>query len=118
MSTIAENVAEWVAALRSDEFEQGVGALNQNGKHCCLGVLCELAVAAGVPIKVEVKEGFTSYDGKRGDLPDKVRKWVGLRTAQGGYGDNGWCLSAENDAGMSFAGIADLIESRPERLFA
>ena len=38
----------WVSALRSGEFKQGKGALEAKGKHCCLGVLCELALVEGV----------------------------------------------------------------------
>jgi hypothetical protein len=38
---------EWTQALRSGEYEQGEGALRQDGddgtlKHCCLGVLCDI----------------------------------------------------------------------------
>ena len=42
--------AQWVADLRSGQYEQGNGYLNADGKLCCLGVLCEQAVKAGVPI--------------------------------------------------------------------
>lgn len=36
--------AKWTAALRSGEFEQGVGSLKTlDGKYCCLGVLAEVA---------------------------------------------------------------------------
>jgi hypothetical protein len=38
---------EWVQALRSGEFIQGQGTLDQNGKQCCLGVKCLLDIAAG-----------------------------------------------------------------------
>lgn len=31
----------WLAALRSGNFKQGRNCLRQNGRHCCLGVLCE-----------------------------------------------------------------------------
>lgn len=37
--------AKWVAALRSGKFKQGEGQLRLNGKHCCLGVLCEISPA-------------------------------------------------------------------------
>jgi hypothetical protein len=35
--------SKWLAALRSGKYEQGHGALNSNGKMCCLGVLCDVA---------------------------------------------------------------------------
>lgn len=34
--------ATWVEALRSGEYEQGELYLRKDGRHCCLGVLCEL----------------------------------------------------------------------------
>lgn len=33
---------KWIRALRSGKFKQGQGALCKDGKHCCLGVLCEI----------------------------------------------------------------------------
>jgi hypothetical protein len=38
--------ASWLTALRSGQFEQGRGALQNGSKYCCLGVLCRIA---GVP---------------------------------------------------------------------
>lgn len=36
--------AQWVAALRSEKYKQGIGLLrNRHDEYCCLGVLCELA---------------------------------------------------------------------------
>ena len=44
---------QWITALRSGNYPQGRGYLRRiddDGKegYCCLGVLCELAVNAGV----------------------------------------------------------------------
>ena len=49
--------AEWLSALRSGEFSQCKGKLSDGVGHCCLGVLSELAVRAGVISKHE--EEFT-----------------------------------------------------------
>lgn len=74
----------WSAALRSDEFEQGRGNLARTShdgstQHCCLGVLCELAIRAGVPLNVTKDAyGVTYYDGSAGTPPVSVRKWAGL----------------------------------------
>lgn len=35
--------ADWVAALRSGKYKQGVGGLRRDDRFCCLGVLCEIA---------------------------------------------------------------------------
>lgn len=80
--------AQWLAALRSGEYAQGAGALSRNGLHCCLGVLCELAVEAGVASVVRGATGGvhgTTMDvfGATGDreaavLPRLVSVWAGL----------------------------------------
>lgn len=36
-------MTKWVKALRSGEYKQGFGYLCNEGNHCCLGVLCEIA---------------------------------------------------------------------------
>jgi hypothetical protein len=116
-----ENAKKWVEKLRSGELEQGLHALHDDGKFCCLGVACELAVEEGLPLVVKEKinlDGTTyvEYDGHSGVLPEKVVEWLGLRTEEGGY-----CLAESltflNDSGATFNQIADLIESEPEGLF-
>lgn len=34
---------KWVEALLSGEYEQGAGCLEDEGKYCCLGVLCDVS---------------------------------------------------------------------------
>lgn len=73
----------WVEALRSGQYPQGYGVLtrlNEPGEpasFCCLGVLCELAIADGAPVRVE-NYGSRAYDGETGGLPLSVRRWAGL----------------------------------------
>jgi hypothetical protein len=46
------NAKKWVTALRSGRFKQGRSVLNQGDRAlCCLGVACEVAIEAGVPVK-------------------------------------------------------------------
>jgi hypothetical protein len=76
----AEIKAQWTAALRGGEYVQGRGFLNADGKFCCLGVLCELAVKAGI-IESNFRECDPTviYYGDRNDtLSDAVVKWAGL----------------------------------------
>ena len=121
--------ALWLDALRSDEFEQGTGALcrpavTEDGKKsaCCLGVLNELAAREGV-IGVRLgddsdPDGALFRYGKLGDryfLPVEVQKWAhlgsqnpligGLSLATRNDGDPDRCVPAH-----SFREIADLIE--------
>jgi len=50
--------AAWVAALRSGEYQQGKANLRAaDNTYCCLGVLCELAVQAGVARAWRAKAG-------------------------------------------------------------
>lgn len=128
--TIAMNPeikAQWVAALRSGEYEQAKGVLSiqqpvidPKWRHCCLGVLCDLAVKAGLPLTVTEDDSLTnaalerSYDGQTAALPHSVMEWAGLDDIfpvvfieQGDAAD----LAALNDNGKTFPEIADLIEA-------
>jgi hypothetical protein len=60
------------------------------------------------------------YEGYRGVLPNSVQKWLGLRTDSGYYLQpvDKNSLARQNDAGATFAEIADLIESEPLGLFS
>jgi len=112
---------KWIDALRSGEYIQGQKNLESEGKFCCLGVLCDLAVKDGVPVLVTKDSrsrhvldsvSFTRYDGSAAVLPEKVRNWAGLS-----YSDfDDWKLIEMNDGNgsgtrtYSFDQIADYIE--------
>lgn len=105
------NMRKWVAALRSGNFEQTRRYLSvlvqsadradepQSWRHCCMGVVCQVAIADGVSIKTEVGEltdeeveeftneldkpyprtfGIMIYDGLTGYLPSAVLRWLGI----------------------------------------
>lgn len=81
-----ENIRKWVTALRSGEYEQGTGSLNENGKKCCLGVACEVMLTEQ-PDSLQVGEASTgdnegefrvTYDGEGGYLPHSVMTWLGF----------------------------------------
>ena len=111
------NAKKWVQALRSGKYKQAHGTLGkEDGSRCCLGVLCDLAVEAGV-IKT-----FNLYSTC---LPEEVTMWAGLSSDQGAYGRN-LALWRDNDGGWvdgkvnspkRFKTIARIIESEPEGLF-
>jgi hypothetical protein len=140
--------ALWLTALRSRQitskngvvrkFKQATGKLRRvnsdgsEGGMCCLGVLCELAVEAGVlpPGELETYAGvaddggverFYAYEGQwdraTDVLPRKVQLWAEVdenptitgRTAPDG--EDVACLAALNDHGGSFDVIADVIEA-------
>lgn len=76
-----EVAQKWVDALRSGRYEQTdatLTRLSEDGNtHCCLGVLCELAVEDGVPITISGNKA-RHYDGRSGMPPEPVYDWSGL----------------------------------------
>lgn len=101
---------QWVTALRSGKYRQGGGALRKShdgiDTYCCLGVLCELAVAANV-IPQPVLDGEAYLYGPWEEaalLPREVVTWAELPH------ENPLDLSAVNDQGSTFSKIADMIE--------
>jgi hypothetical protein len=126
--------AEWLEALRSDEYQQGKGALtivrdDGTEKDCCLGVLCKLAVKAGVLGPEDMNEGSQDVMGEQATvrhyareiamLPAKVMTWAGLASSNpyldAGKDSTGYQIRQSaavlNDSGRSFTEIAFAIES-------
>lgn len=117
---------QWVAALRSGEYSQGRGDLHNvnTQQHCCLGVLCDLAVKSGLPVVVREAfdgSGHTTYDGLGDLVPPSIQEWAGLPdsnpTIEVGPDPDGWddedeLAQLNDDRGYSFARIADLIEAQ------
>lgn len=86
----------WVERLRSGEVKQGAGALHNASeqRQCCLGVLSELAVEAGVVRHAMVQRTMTPAGGVQLEVtyqsvtdqadrnhkypPEAVRRWAGL----------------------------------------
>lgn len=121
----AEVKAQWVAALRSGDYVQGHSRLVEydfsgNSFYCCLGVLCDLAVKAGVEGIRASRAGFhvdvhpIYNDGpiealENGYLPPVVQEWAEVDGHNPMAGSN--ALAAWNDQrAVDFDRIADLIE--------
>lgn len=114
----------WTDALESGRFTQAHGYLNANGEHCCLGVLCELAIEAGVPLEKTERDARTvdgrvvyCYDNDAYGIPVAVQEWSGIN-ADAEYNPEGRYLSYENDTGKTFTEIAQIIRDNKETLFA
>jgi hypothetical protein len=110
----------WTTALDSGEFRQGhcnLAYVDPGGKtrHCCLGVLCALAVRAGVlpAPTTEVNSlgrELLVFDGSTKFLPLPVERWAGLEGSGGNplVGDR--TLAFVNDERRaSFYSIANAI---------
>lgn len=111
--------AQWVAALRSGEYKQGAGQLHApaTNSYCCLGVLCDLAVKAGLDITVTTASDrdLTYYNDDGYELPDSVKDWAGLEenlpeVDMMGLDCEVLTVAALNDDGTPFGEIADIIE--------
>lgn len=114
---------EWVRLLRFGDYRQGHGYLHRldedgTAVFCCLGVLCDLAVRAGV---VDARRGsnLVRYGavGEVGALPNEVVEWAGLSSVDPPV--VGRTLSSWNDGDalrglepVGFKRIADLIEAQ------
>ena len=100
----------WVDALRSGKYQQTQGYLHTKSGFCCLGVACDVYQAEVGDLTVAcLYNNIISYDSYTAYLPSKVKNWLGLTTSFGDY--NARSLALDNDTGLTFAVIANLIES-------
>lgn len=109
---------EWVAALRSGNYEQGFGWLTKptgvQRRHCCLGVLAEVGCRRGEVVATQLgthENNPLFYNVVHGDVGssmvfgDGMRKWAGL--------DGPQCadlMKMNDDEDDSFEQIAQWIE--------
>lgn len=127
----------WVEALESGEYTQGKKVLHNqdNNTFCCLGVLCDLAVKAGLDIEIgeredvvvdikpeeyeHVRGDVTTYDNSYTALPASVMEWAGIEHDVADFwiddehgGRHSDCLTRVNDAGGTFESIATIIKEK------
>jgi hypothetical protein len=122
-----ERVKLLVDALRSGNFTQGKRRLrNSDGRMCCLGVACEVALGHDANIvrwETDVRDDPRIYYGPvDGDtstgsytvLPNRVAEWYGFETADPRLktlsGGSRNATEANDDLGWDFAEIADAFE--------
>lgn len=115
-----EVVKKWVDNLRSGEYSQGKGQLEDNGCFCCLGVLCDMAVRENVIPSPNFQEGpygseKICYENEWQYLPDKVREWAGLTSGNPMFSIPSlhspvFLSDLNDDHGFTFEMLADLIE--------
>lgn len=111
--------AEWAEYLKANADRQGRWSLQQaNGKLCCLGALCELAIKNGVEIQVHLNttHNTVSYNGHPTHLPPEVAEWAEMKSTYGELNSiitfenvNLYSLMSLNDNGMPWPQIADII---------
>jgi len=124
--------AEWVRRLRSGDIPQTASYLGRvDGFRCCLGVLSDMAVEAGIATRTPDADALLQVYRSGGHtetslLLHEILDWAGLHGDEDGdieldgvvvigEGDealtfNTPSLSFLNDNGATFAQIADVIE--------
>lgn len=92
---------KWVSALKSGKFEKRMGKLKGNGRHCCLGVACELL--PGFKWGQSYKD---SHPTKTDDVSLNyiIRKLIGLSIAEEAV-----LINMNDEQRKSFKEIADHI---------
>lgn len=99
---------KWVEALRSGEYEQVRRALRTNEGMCCLGVLADVA-KVGVWDETEPGEFTLRHKTElcSGALPLIFKDEIGLTDHEEEV-----LFTMNDEAGKSFAEIADFIEAK------
>lgn len=97
---------KWLTALRGGNYRQGRTALrNSNSEFCCLGVLCDVLDPSQWLTDDESYGDWSFREPNAYDYPDiSTYRKTGMMSEQGRH------LAEMNDAGKSFAEIADWIE--------
>lgn len=110
------NIRKWVNALRSGEYKQTTGVLQNENGYCCLGVLCDVAVKSGLDVDVYTTtddngEPCTGYGDSWSQLPQEVVNWAGLENPNPMLIED-YAISLNDNRGYTFDQIADLIEKK------
>lgn len=107
----------WIEDLRANGDKQGKQWLQQDGKFCCLGRLCELAVREGVIKSPGIsKFDISFYDDNLTNLSLKVQEWSGITDSEAllnqPIGIHRCLIELNDKANYTFAQIADVIEEQ------
>ena len=125
---LTEEQKQWLTALRSGNYKQAYGVLEEKGAYCCLGVACHLFLKDK---RKEHKDESIAYDSQIYSAPMALVKLLGLRNIVGEFdlaqlatdwkekiNYNYISLAGLNDvANWDFTIIANFIEDNPEAVF-
>lgn len=106
---MSDFLQEWVEALESDKYQQGVGYLCSEGKYCCLGVACEVAKLP-FTISEDLKYYFEDCKTITNENPlHSLLKDKGEIPTLFYRGQDHSCLATLNDRGIPFKDIAIIV---------
>ena len=118
--------AKLVEALQGGKYKKGIEALRRGDRYCCLGVACDLYKKhEGIGEWAQLGSSW-SFLGNIESLPQEVMSWLGFKDEAGALiGDieeRSLGLSSlmdlnDNEYGMDFPGIADVIESGKVKVY-
>jgi hypothetical protein len=109
-----DNMRKVLVALRSGEYKQARGTLQNTGGYCCLGVMCDVYEKETGSVLDRTPSGLLKGKNLYRHIP--VLEWVGLQDCLG-RSPNRDSLAVINDRAYStFADIAYFIESEPQGL--
>lgn len=108
----------WIDALKSGKYKKDIFKLNINNEtFCCLGVLCELAIANGIELeKIVDDDKSIDYDNNATHLPEKVQEWAGMRSNYGSFDSGKNNLVSLNDTSVNFNKVIRAILEHQEEL--
>lgn len=114
-----EHKKRWVDALRSGNFSQGTGHLENAtySTYCCLGVLCQLGVESNACIKKTVEKQVITFgeDADWGLAPREIMLWAGLDSNDPTVvfeGEAQTLTQLNDEHHLSFDILANLIEDQ------
>lgn len=106
-----ENFEKWMRDLETTDEPQTKNALADKDGFCCLGRLCEVAIADGAPIRrarARYSPEFIAYNSQSGYPPVEAAEWLGIDDGESATEEIAlFCYGvAMNDSGASFKEIA------------
>ena len=114
-------LAEFLTALRSEDYQQATGQLRApDDGYCCLGLACEISGISEWESQ-DSRDTPYLYLGNDQVLPPEVQTYYGFNDPKGTYLVRGTLsersLMNFNDNGVSFKEIANVIEQNQSELF-
>lgn len=110
----ADVAKQWIAALRSGNYQQGFGQLHKNGAFCALGVLCDIVKPGGW--KKDVIVGGMQMDCQATKLSHDLLEQAGIRNSDVRLRDGQPIVYLNDKARLTFAELADMIEDMWEQI--
>lgn len=113
-----ENVEKWVAALKSGDYDQTQGTLEDSKGFCCLGVGIKVWEEETGKAWDKTEEGRLKGDTLADYQGPEVMEWYGLTDDQGDhtYGEPS-LVDLNDESRLSFRKIANKIVEYHEALF-